>query len=163
MVLTVLLARSAPARAGGTQAERRRHAGARFIESIRSCRKPSRRSAAAQRLADGQAAPVLRADQAARRAADRVLRGDRHVPGRAGLPALVPALAATAGIWLVAAAAAAFNCLVEQQIDRRMTRTAWRPTAKGELTNRRRCCSRRCSCGAGGAVLLPGSTRSRCG
>jgi heme A synthase len=52
-----------------------------------------------------------------------------------GWPPLVPALAATAGIWLVAAAAAAFNCIVEQQIDRRMTRTAWRPTAKGELTN----------------------------
>ena len=44
-------------------------------------------------------------------------------------------LAATVGIALVAGAAAAFNCLVEQQIDRRMTRTAWRPTAKGELTN----------------------------
>src|SRR5690349_22091607 len=52
-----------------------------------------------------------------------------------GWPPLVPTLAATAGIWLVAAAAAAFNCLVEQEIDRRMTRTAWRPTAKGELTN----------------------------
>jgi len=44
-------------------------------------------------------------------------------------------LAAVAGIWLVAAAAAAFNCLVEQGIDRRMKRTAWRPTAKGELAD----------------------------
>jgi protoheme IX farnesyltransferase len=42
---------------------------------------------------------------------------------------------AAAGIWLVAAAAAAFNCIVEQHIDARMARTAWRPTAKGELTN----------------------------
>jgi protoheme IX farnesyltransferase len=42
---------------------------------------------------------------------------------------------ASAGIWLVASAAAAVNCIVEQQIDRRMARTAWRPTAKGELTN----------------------------
>ena len=42
---------------------------------------------------------------------------------------------ASAGIWLVAASAAAFNCLVEQHIDRRMARTAWRPTAKGELSN----------------------------
>jgi protoheme IX farnesyltransferase len=50
-----------------------------------------------------------------------------------GLPDLRTALAATAGIWLVASAAAAFNCLVEQQVDRRMARTAWRPTAKGEL------------------------------
>ncbi len=44
-------------------------------------------------------------------------------------------LVAAAGIWLVAAAAAAFNCIVEQRIDARMARTAWRPTAKGELTN----------------------------
>jgi heme o synthase len=51
-----------------------------------------------------------------------------------GLPDLPTALAATAGIWLVAAAAAAFNCLVEQHIDARMARTAWRPTARGELT-----------------------------
>ena len=43
-------------------------------------------------------------------------------------------LAATAGIWLVAGAAAAFNCLVEQQIDAKMKRTAWRATAKGELS-----------------------------
>ena len=42
---------------------------------------------------------------------------------------------ASAGIWLVAGAAAAFNCLVEQQIDARMRRTAWRATAKGELSN----------------------------
>ena len=42
--------------------------------------------------------------------------------------------AATLGIWLVAGAAAAFNCVVEQQIDRRMARTAWRPTAKGSLS-----------------------------
>jgi protoheme IX farnesyltransferase len=52
-----------------------------------------------------------------------------------GLPDLRVALAATVGIWLVASAAAAFNCLVEQQIDRRMARTAWRPTAKGELSS----------------------------
>src|SRR6187549_3535924 len=44
---------------------------------------------------------------------------------------IVPAVI---GIWLVAAAAAAFNCLVEQRIDARMTRTAWRPTARGQLT-----------------------------
>ncbi|MGH8831637.1 MAG: UbiA family prenyltransferase, partial [Polaromonas sp.] len=45
------------------------------------------------------------------------------------------ALVACAGIWLVAGAAAAFNCLVEQQIDARMRRTAWRATARGELSN----------------------------
>jgi len=45
------------------------------------------------------------------------------------------ALIACAGIWLVAGAAAAFNCLVEQQIDAKMRRTAWRATARGELSN----------------------------
>jgi protoheme IX farnesyltransferase len=53
-----------------------------------------------------------------------------------GLPDWRVVIAATAGIWLVAGAAAAFNCLVEQGIDRRMKRTAWRPTAKGELVDR---------------------------
>ncbi|MBL8327685.1 MAG: protoheme IX farnesyltransferase [Rubrivivax sp.] len=53
-----------------------------------------------------------------------------------GWPPLVQTLAAVAGIWLVAAAAAAFNCLIEQHIDSRMARTAWRPTAKGELSRR---------------------------
>jgi protoheme IX farnesyltransferase len=52
-----------------------------------------------------------------------------------GLPDLRLAAIATLGIWLVAAAAAAFNCVVEQHIDAKMARTAWRPTAKGELTN----------------------------
>ncbi len=51
-----------------------------------------------------------------------------------GLPDFALVLPATAGIWLVAGAAAAFNCVVEQQIDRKMARTAWRPTAKGTLT-----------------------------
>ncbi len=45
------------------------------------------------------------------------------------------ALPATLGIWLVASAAAAFNCLVEQVIDSKMARTAWRPTAKGDLSS----------------------------
>ena len=52
-----------------------------------------------------------------------------------GVPDWRLVLPATAGIWLVAAAAAAFNCVVEQHIDAKMARTAWRPTAKGELTN----------------------------
>jgi len=71
-----------------------------------------------------------------------------------GWPPLVPALAATAGIWLVAAAAAAFNCLVEQQIDRRMARTAWRPTAKGELTNSQTLAFSVVLCTMGAAVLV---------
>jgi len=45
------------------------------------------------------------------------------------------ALVACMGIWLVAGAAAAFNCLVEKGIDAKMLRTAWRPTAKGEISD----------------------------
>src|SRR6185369_12159581 len=37
-------------------------------------------------------------------------------------------------IWLVAGAAAAVNCLVEQGIDARMQRTRWRPLVRGQLT-----------------------------
>jgi heme o synthase len=50
-----------------------------------------------------------------------------------GLPDWRIVIAATVGIYLVASAAAAFNCLVELAIDAKMKRTAWRPSAKGEL------------------------------
>lgn len=63
-------------------------------------------------------------------------------------------VAATAGIWLVAAAAAAFNCLVEQKIDAKMARTAWRPTAKGELTPRQTLLFSVLLCTTGGLILL---------
>jgi heme o synthase len=43
-------------------------------------------------------------------------------------------IAATVGIWLLAGAAFAVNCLVEREIDSRMARTARRPMARGELT-----------------------------
>ncbi len=45
------------------------------------------------------------------------------------------ALAATVGIALVAGAAAAINCLVEQKIDAMMARTRGRPLPRGELTS----------------------------
>jgi len=57
------------------------------------------------------------------------------------------------GIWLVAGAAAAFNCVVEQQIDAKMKRTAWRPTAKGELTNGKTLTFSAVLCAAGSSVL----------
>lgn len=38
------------------------------------------------------------------------------------------------GIALVASAAAAFNCLVEQKIDAKMQRTSWRATAQGQIS-----------------------------
>jgi protoheme IX farnesyltransferase len=53
-------------------------------------------------------------------------------------PGMVPTaslLAGTAGIWLVAGAAAAMNCLVEQKIDAVMARTRARPLPRGELTS----------------------------
>ncbi|MBI3285196.1 MAG: protoheme IX farnesyltransferase [Burkholderiales bacterium] len=43
-------------------------------------------------------------------------------------------LAATVGIWLLAGAAFAVNCLLEREIDARMARTARRATAQGEIT-----------------------------
>ena len=43
-------------------------------------------------------------------------------------------IAGTAGIWLLAGAAFAVNCLVEAEIDARMARTARRATAMGELS-----------------------------
>jgi protoheme IX farnesyltransferase len=70
-----------------------------------------------------------------------------------GLPDLWLAAAATLGIWLVASAAAAFNCLVEQHIDAKMARTAWRPTAKGELTNAQTLSFSALLCLCGSAVL----------
>nr|WP_145544835.1 heme o synthase [Variovorax boronicumulans] len=55
------------------------------------------------------------------------------VPGLPSWMELRQMAVACVGIWLVAGAAAAFNCLVEKGIDARMKRTAWRPTAKNEL------------------------------
>ncbi|MDP2367042.1 heme o synthase [Rhodoferax sp.] len=57
------------------------------------------------------------------------------VPGVPTLAQVKLAALASLGVWLVAAAAAAFNCIVEKTIDAKMKRTAWRPTAKGELSD----------------------------
>jgi protoheme IX farnesyltransferase len=50
------------------------------------------------------------------------------------LPNWERVVAATIGIWLLAGAAFAVNCLVEREIDARMARTARRPSAQGELS-----------------------------
>ena len=63
------------------------------------------------------------------------------------------ALAATVGIWLVAAAAAAFNCMVEEKIDAKMKRTAWRATAKGQLSHAQTLSFSAALCIAGSALL----------
>ena len=52
-----------------------------------------------------------------------------------GLPPAVIVFVATIGIALVAGAAAAINCLVEQKIDAVMQRTRSRPLPRGELTS----------------------------
>jgi heme o synthase len=71
-------------------------------------------------------------------------------PGWPNWRVLVPA---AIGIWLIAAAAAAFNCLVEERIDARMARTAWRPTARGELTHSQTLAFATVLCAAGAVVL----------
>lgn len=53
-------------------------------------------------------------------------------PGMVPLGVLV---AATVGIALASGAAAAFNCLIEQQIDARMARTRARPLPTGQVTS----------------------------
>ena len=55
------------------------------------------------------------------------------VPGLPSWSELQTALLACLGIYLVAGAAAAFNCIVEKGIDAKMKRTSWRPTASGQL------------------------------
>jgi heme o synthase len=57
------------------------------------------------------------------------------VPGVPRWSEVQTMLLASFGIWLVAGAAAAFNCLVEKGIDAKMRRTAWRPTAQGEISD----------------------------
>ncbi len=52
-----------------------------------------------------------------------------------GLPDPGIVLAATVGIWLMAAAAFAVNCLIEREVDSRMLRTARRATAQGSISN----------------------------
>ncbi|MEY4699711.1 MAG: hypothetical protein RIR85_1131 [Pseudomonadota bacterium] len=51
-------------------------------------------------------------------------------------PGMVPwsvLIGGSIGIWLLAGAAFAVNCLVEKKLDAKMRRTAWRPSATGEL------------------------------
>jgi protoheme IX farnesyltransferase len=75
------------------------------------------------------------------------------IPGVPSWPAVRLVLVACAGIWLVAAAAAAFNCIVEQSIDAKMKRTAWRPTARGQLGNGHTLLFSAILCLAGSALL----------
>jgi protoheme IX farnesyltransferase len=75
------------------------------------------------------------------------------VPGVPAPADLRQALLAGIGIWLVAGAAAAFNCLVEKGIDAKMKRTSWRPTAKGELSDTQTLTFAAVLCAAGSWLL----------
>lgn len=75
------------------------------------------------------------------------------VPGLPTSQQLILGLVACVGIWLVAGAAAAFNCLVEKGIDAKMKRTAWRPTAKGQLGDARTLLFSVLLCGLGSLLL----------
>ena len=75
------------------------------------------------------------------------------VPGSPSLAQLGLGTVAALGIWLVAAAAAAFNCIVEQTIDSKMKRTAWRPTARGELSNQQTLLFSVALCALGSLIL----------
>lgn len=75
------------------------------------------------------------------------------VPGVPSLAELRVAAIACVGIWLVAGAAAAFNCLVEKSIDAKMRRTAWRPTARGELSDWQALAFSATLCAVGSVVL----------
>jgi protoheme IX farnesyltransferase len=63
------------------------------------------------------------------------------------------AILACVGIWLVAGAAAAINCLVEKEIDAKMKRTSWRPTAKGQVDGLLALLFSSALCAAGSALL----------
>jgi heme o synthase len=75
------------------------------------------------------------------------------VPGMPSADEFKVGLLACLGIWLVAGAAAAFNCIVEKGIDAKMKRTAWRPTAKGELSDTQTLIFSAVLCAIGSAIL----------
>jgi protoheme IX farnesyltransferase len=68
-------------------------------------------------------------------------------PGMVPWPILI---GGSIGIWLLAGAAFAVNCLIEQAVDAKMRRTAWRPSATGEITPFQIIIF---SCGLGGAGM----------
>ena len=75
------------------------------------------------------------------------------VPGLPSVAEVRLAAVACFGIWLVSAAAAAFNCIVEKGIDAKMKRTSWRPTARGELQDGQTLLFSGVLCVAGSAIL----------
>jgi protoheme IX farnesyltransferase len=75
------------------------------------------------------------------------------VPGLPSGAEVRLALIACLGIYLVAGAAAAFNCIVEKGIDAKMKRTSWRPTANGQLSDTQTLIFSGLLCVAGSSLL----------
>ena len=75
------------------------------------------------------------------------------VPGLPSAAEVKLAAIACLGIYLVSAAAAAFNCIVEKGIDAKMKRTSWRPTARGQLSDTQTLIFSALLCAAGSALL----------
>ncbi len=75
------------------------------------------------------------------------------VPGLPSRAQWIQMAWACLGIWMVAGAAAAFNCIVEAKIDARMNRTAWRPTASGEITQAQTLIFSAALCAVGSGLL----------
>jgi protoheme IX farnesyltransferase len=75
------------------------------------------------------------------------------VPGLPSAAEVWLAAIACLGIYLVSAAAAAFNCIVEKGIDAKMKRTSWRPTARGQLSDTQTLIFSALLCVAGSALL----------
>jgi len=75
------------------------------------------------------------------------------VPGLPSRADMQLAGIACLGIYLVSAAAAAFNCIVEKGIDAKMKRTSWRPTARGQLSDVQTLVFSGVLCAAGSALL----------
>ncbi len=75
------------------------------------------------------------------------------IPGLPNVDEWIRIVWACLGIWLVAGAAAAFNCLVEKTLDAKMRRTAWRPTATGQLSDVQALLFSVLLCSLGSAIL----------
>ena len=75
------------------------------------------------------------------------------VPGLPSWAQVAHAAIACVGIYLVAGAAAAFNCIVEKSIDAKMKRTSWRPTANGQLGDAQTLLFSAVLCAVGSAIL----------
>ena len=78
-----------------------------------------------------------------------------------GIPPAGPVVFGTLGIALVAGAAAAINCLVEQNIDKLMRRTSRRPLPRGQLSTRETLVFATCVGGAGLAIPTRGRSPPR--